>query len=458
MNDKEFRENFCIPNDWGTTNLKISTYIKGRIGWHGLKANEFTSEGPYLVTGTDFKNGSIDWQKCYHISYKRFEEDKNIHLNFDDLLITKDGSIGKTAYLDTCPDQATLNSGIFLLRCIDNSYKNKFLYLILNFEYFLKFLRKTQGGSTINHLYQKEFIKFRFPVPSVIEQQEIIKMISSADLIISKTEAAIEKYKSIKQGMMHDLFTRGIDPKINKLRPKYEYAPEFYKLTKLGHIPLDWDINPLIACADNSPYSFTGGPFGSDLQTKDYTNEGVRIIQLQNIGDGIFLNDYKIYTSPQKANKLFSCNIFHGDIIIAKMADPLARACIIPPFENRYLMASDGIRLKVDEKNYNIRFILETINYYDFRKRVEAKATGSTRERIGLNELRNIVFKHPKKYEQKLISKRLEAIDDLIYKEITYLNKLQNEKQGLMKDLLTGKKRLKKNETTNNDFNYTEMI
>src|SRR5699024_5203592 len=69
-------------------------------------------------------------------------------------------------------------------------------------------------------------------------------------------------------------------------------------------------------------YSFTGGPFGSDLKKSDYKDNGIRIIQLQNINDGNFNDNYKIYTSSEKADILKSCNIYPGDIVIAKMADP----------------------------------------------------------------------------------------------------------------------------------------
>src|SRR5690625_3806821 len=64
---------------------------------------------------------------------------------------------------------------------------------------------------------------------------------------------------------------------------------------------------------ESDNYSFTGGPFGSDLQSADYTEKGVRIIQLQNIGDGVFLNSYKIYTSKENAESLSSNLIYPSD-------------------------------------------------------------------------------------------------------------------------------------------------
>ncbi|MDQ7815975.1 MAG: restriction endonuclease subunit S [Melioribacteraceae bacterium] len=196
-----------IPKDWDTTiNLK-STYIKGRIGWEGLKASEFIKEGSFLVTGTDLLNGKIDWSTCYHISEFRFQEAPSIHLRNDDLVITKDGTIGKTAIVKNCPEKAILNSGLFVMRCKDYSYYNKFLYYILNTEIFYSHLRKTQGGSTINHLYQREFEKFEFPIPSKPEQEKIITTLENQERKIEQEENYLNKIKNIKTGLMQVLLT-----------------------------------------------------------------------------------------------------------------------------------------------------------------------------------------------------------------------------------------------------------
>ena len=125
----------------------------------------------------------------------------------------------------------------------------------------------------------------------------------------------------------------------------------------------EWIEKTLIDTADKKvKWSFTGGPFGSNLMASDYAASGIRIIQLQNIGDGVFNDDNKVYTSIEKADELLSCNIYSGDIIISKMGDPVGRACIIPDSLHRCIMASDGIRLVVDEKKHSKYFIYSLIN------------------------------------------------------------------------------------------------
>ena len=163
---------------------------------------------------------------------------------------------------------------------------------------------------------------------------------------------------------------------------------------------------------------------------------------MQNIGDGQFLNKYKIYTSEEKADELLSCNIYPGDIILSKMGDPVARATLIPDFNARYLMASDGIRLSVDDEKYDSKFILDSINHHTFRNQAEIRSTGSTRKRIGLVELRGLKISTPPLIEQKKIASIFISFDEAIDKKQKENNKLKSLKKSLMQDLLTGKVRV----------------
>ena len=214
-----------------------------------------------------------------------------------------------------------------------------------------------------------------------------------------------------------------------KLIPKLRF-PEF---DEDGY----WSQVPLIETADgNIKWSFTGGPFGSNLKATDYTPNGIRIIQLQNIGDGEFIDDYKISTSEQKADELLSCNIYAGDIILSKMGDPVGRACIIPVDLQRCVMASDGLRLAVNERENSKYFIYSLINSKQIRKRIEKKATGSTRKRIGLNDLKKVRLTLPKSLqEQQKIASCLSSLDELISANKDKLDALKDHKKGLLQNL-----------------------
>ena len=213
-----------------------------------------------------------------------------------------------------------------------------------------------------------------------------------------------------------------------------------YKMTEVGLIPEDWEVVSFAELADpRVKWSITGGPFGSNLKTSDYTSEGVQIIQLQNIGDGEFINDSKVYTSEKKANELISNNIYPNEIIMSKMGDPVARACIIPNHAKRFLMASDGIRLVPDDRYFDFYFIHEFINSPHFRNRAIDASTGSTRQRIGLGDLKKLLIIKPTLTEQKAIATALSDVDALISQLDQLIEKKKAIKQGAMQELLTMK-------------------
>lgn len=186
-----------IPNDWPLKKLKYITYLKARVGWHGLKADEFNLDEalPYCITGTDFNDGIINWETCYHISEDRYNEDSYIQLKENDLLVTKDGTIGKVAVVKELIGKAILNSGVFVMRPTNKQYDSTFMYWLIQSETFDEFIKYTSKGSTIIHLYQDTFLNWSIALPSLKEQTAI------ADYLDEKT-AQIDKLVTNKQKLI----------------------------------------------------------------------------------------------------------------------------------------------------------------------------------------------------------------------------------------------------------------
>lgn len=194
---------------WIENTLGKTATLKARIGWQGLTTAEYRKQGEYfLITGTEFKNGFIDWSRCFYVDADRYKQDRNIQIKEHDVLVTKDGTIGKIALIKSVPKPATLNSGVFVIRPIDNSFHPEFFYYLLLSEIFFQFLAQLSAGSTINHLYQKDFVTFKYFTPKTIdEQKHIAKILSDMDNEITELETKLEKYKMLKQGMMQNLLT-----------------------------------------------------------------------------------------------------------------------------------------------------------------------------------------------------------------------------------------------------------
>lgn len=195
--------------EWGTKLLGNTAVLKARIGWQGLTTNEYLDSGDYyLVTGTEFKDGYIDWGNCHYVTESRYKQDKNIQVKEHDVLVTKDGTIGKVALINHLHKSATLNSGVFVIRPIEDAFHPEFFYYLLCSNIFTEFLAQLSAGSTINHLYQKDFVNFIYKTPVTIEEQAAIaNILSDMDSEITTLEQKLAKTRQIKQGMMQELLT-----------------------------------------------------------------------------------------------------------------------------------------------------------------------------------------------------------------------------------------------------------
>lgn len=181
--------------------------LRARIGWQNLRADEFKEIGIHLVTGTDFNNGKINWDTCYRVSEERYIQDVGIQLKEKDLLVTKDGTVGKTAFVLDCPEKATLNSHIFLVRATNEKIIPEYLYYILNSRVFFLFLQNILTGTTIKGLTQQNFYKFSFNAPSPTKQHEIVEQLATIDERIQVEKDYSIKLQNIKKGLMQDLLT-----------------------------------------------------------------------------------------------------------------------------------------------------------------------------------------------------------------------------------------------------------
>ncbi len=205
------------PEKWEIMRIKDTSWLKGRIGWDGLKASEFIDEGPYLITGTDFCNGYVNWDTCVHITKQRFEEDTLLHIRENDLLITKDGTVGKVAIAKNCPKETSLNSGVMIIRNESRYiYNSKYMYYILlsdEFKHWFEYSQKP--GSTIKHLYQHQFREFKYTFPPLEEQQQIADFLDSKcskiNESIERSNKIIQKLEEYKKALIYNAVTGKID-------------------------------------------------------------------------------------------------------------------------------------------------------------------------------------------------------------------------------------------------------
>lgn len=194
---------------------------------------------------------------------------------------------------------------------------------------------------------------------------------------------------------------------------------------------------PLSQVAAPRANSFVDGPFGSEMKSAEYAETGVRLIQLQNIGDGEWLDANRKFVSDKKFLHLQRHGAVPGDLAIAKMAAPVARCCVIPPVADRFMVVADCIKLSTDGELYDAAYVARAINSHSTRKEAEQKSSGTTRLRINLSLLKTVSIPSPELSEQVRISQVLDAVDEAIAKSEAVVSKLKQVRAGLLHDLLT---------------------
>lgn len=149
--------------------------MHARIGWQNLRTSEFLDDGQYmLITGTDFKDGVINYSTCHYVEKERYDQDENIQIQNGSILITKDGTLGKVAYVQDLTIPATLNAGVFNV-VIRNRKKidERYIFQYLKAPFLMDYVIRNATGGTIKHLNQN--ILVNFPVSlSVKEEQTMI--------------------------------------------------------------------------------------------------------------------------------------------------------------------------------------------------------------------------------------------------------------------------------------------
>ena len=395
-----------LPADWDIQSVGRHCSVKARIGWQGLRSDEYLTSGEYgLITSTDIVDGMVDWGTCCFVSKARYSQDPNIIVQENDTLISKDGTIGKVGIVQNIPFPSTLNSGVFVVRPkLDNVYK-KYLAFAFKSIYFQDFINRLTAGSTIVHLYQKDIVQFMFPVPPIAEQRAIAEALSDVDGMIAALDKKIAKKRLLKQGAMQQLLT-------GKKR-LHGFTDEWVEKT-LG------EIGTLSMCK--------------------------RIFQ-EETSDSGDVPFYKIGTFGQEADAFISKakyesykNMYRfpskGDILISA-AGTIGRT-VVYDGKPAYFQDSNIIWLAHTQKhilNIYLSYVYQIINW---------NIENTTIARLYNDNFNNTVVLFPKSLvEQQAIATILSDMDKEIADLEAQCDKYRLLKSGMMQKLLTGQIRLK---------------
>ena len=195
-----------FTGDWKEKKLSEIAVMHARIGWQNLRTSEFLDSGEYmLITGTDFQDGVINFKTCHYVEKERYDQDKHIQIKNGSILITKDGTLGKVAFVDGLKKPATLNAGVFNVENQDD-VDGRYLFQYLKAPFLMDYVSLKATGGTIKHLNQNILVDFPVKLPSKSEQQKIGSYFSHLDSLISLQQRKLEKLKNIKKSLLEKMF------------------------------------------------------------------------------------------------------------------------------------------------------------------------------------------------------------------------------------------------------------
>ncbi len=379
---------------WEWKKLGEVCEIHGRIGWQGLTRKEYRSSGDYLlITGINFTdNNTVDYESCVYVDKERYVQDQYIQVRENDLLITKDGTLGKLALIAEMPPKpATLNGGLFVIRNPDNKIYPKFLMYVMKSEPFRKMIRKSITGSTVPHLTQNMLVNFPIPIPSLSEQRSIVKQLDEKLTKIEKIKTNAET--NLKKAK--ELFETTLEKELNPLSRHSERSEE-----SSAELPSGWewktlgDVCEKISDGSHNPPKGTAANEYKMLSSKNIFNDSL------NFDDPRFLTKEEFDLENKRTN------VKKSDILLT-IVGTIGRCCVFLEDEPVVFQRSVAV-LKPNVSLVCSRFLM----YGIIALNIEKLGRGAAQKGVYLKQLSNISIPLPPLSVQKEIVARLDKLSE----------------------------------------------
>ena len=226
---------FDFHYSWEQRKLSEIATMHARIGWQNLRTSEFLDSGDYmLITGTDFIDGAVNFDTCHYVERERYEQDKHIQIRNGSILITKDGTLGKVAYIQGLTMPATLNAGVFNVEIKDeNEVDNRYLFQYLKAPFLMDYVDKKATGGTIKHLNQNILVDFPVVLPHKAEQEKIGEYFLAIDHLITLHQRKYDKLTNVKKSMLEKMFPQNGS---NAPEIRFKGFTEAWEQRKLGDV------------------------------------------------------------------------------------------------------------------------------------------------------------------------------------------------------------------------------
>jgi type I restriction enzyme, S subunit len=429
-----------VPAHWeGPKQLGGISSLKGRLGWQGLKAEEYLTEGPYVVSSAHFSDFRIRWDECPRVSQLRYETDSNIQLDEGDVLLMKDGAaMGKLAFVDSLPGPACLNSHLLLFRPITianiSSYVPKFAFYFMQTALFQEHIRINGAGATFLGISQDAISRYKVIWPPSNEQREIVGFLdretAKIDALIAEQEKLLALLAEKRQATISRAVTRGLNLNV----PMKDSG-----IPWLGEMPAHWEIRPLKSIASEDGCVFIDGDW---IESRNISDVGIRYITTGNVGAGFYKEQGAGFITEKTFAELNCTEVLPGDILISRLNMPIGRACVVPDLGCKIVTSVDNVIVRTPA-DFHRQFVVFRLTASDYLHEASNLASGATMQRISRSELGQIRLTLPPLPEQIEISVflvgELQRLDSLKSQAEVGIELLKERRGALISAAVTGK-------------------
>lgn len=229
-----------VPQHWGLSRLGFESWVRARLGWKGLKAEEYVDNGYAFLATPNIKGRDIDFRNVNYITKERYDESPEIKLTVGDVLLAKDGStLGTVNVVRELPCDATVNSSIAVITP-HASLSGIFLHYLFQSDFLVNTIQRIKGGMGVPHLFQEDLNKFYIPLPPIEEQSVIADFLdhetAKIDALIAEQEKLLILLAEKRQATLLQAVTRGVIPDV----PLKDSGVAW-----LGEVPAHWRVCPL---------------------------------------------------------------------------------------------------------------------------------------------------------------------------------------------------------------------
>ncbi|MGR5961121.1 restriction endonuclease subunit S [Bacillus cereus] len=432
----EEQQPYEIPENWIWVRLKTINKNKKR----NIEAKKFADECFELYSVPSFATDEPEY-----VTGKEIGSSKQLVEQQDVLLCKINPRINRVWIVSGNHDQyRQLASTEWIVIGQSKCVYSKYLLFLLRSPYFRKLISANVSGvgGSLTRARPKEVETYPIALPPLNEQKRIAEKVERLLETIEEAKMLIEEAKEsfeIRRAAILDKAFRGeLTAKWREEKPIIEPADimfknikeesskgkkkviEFKEVTDVPYdLPKGWKWVNLEGLLEEK--GMFDGPFGSNLKTADYTESGVRVIRLENIGRLSFDDTKRTYISLEKYTSLEKHTLVEGDIIFASFISDNVRVCIMPSIETKAINKADCFCIRpntrVINKEYLLYFLSSNICYNFLHRQIH----GATRPRVNTTQLKALPIPVPPLKEQlkivtniqKLYKAEQEALNDL---------------------------------------------